>query len=709
MVNRAAPFILALAVPLYAAVAEQQPADAGAAAPAASRSNAAMPVDSPSPAAAAAPAASVASVPIAPEEGASSRQEAKGEPTTAPDIGDERSGNAGPTLLDPSAAGTASPDPLTPPEVATPPPNAPGTPSVTDQRPRQAQIDPVLVLTRVKIGAIERNGRAAEADDAAGLATYYIDTDTLLWTNTDGITQRGHAALHELAKADDWGLDTARLEIPTPPAANARADELADFEIALSRAVLTYARHARGGRIDPRSLSPLFDRKPRVYLPKTVLAGLAAASAPGAYLQGLHPRHRQFGQLRQALLALNTPVTDTRPIVRLPDGPSLKRGDKHPHVALLRKRLNSPAADAANSEIYDEALAAAVESYQKASRLTVDGIVGSGTRDALNGTLPRSKDDQRRLIITNMERWRWMPEDLGRLHVWNNVPEQMARVYDGGQVIFEEKIVVGKPATPTTNFSADMKFVIFNPTWGVPEGIKTNELAPMLRRTTGNDSWFFGGGGGRTASSVLERAGGLKVSIGGRPVNPDTLEWSKIDIRRVSFTQPAGGRNVLGIVKFRFPNKHDIYMHDTPQRHLFNQTQRAFSHGCLRVQNPMRLAEVLLERDKGWSPATVRGHVTRSATHDVTLSTPIPVHVAYFTAVADEHGKLKSYRDIYGVDSRVASALEGRQVRVASAGEQEAEKPTGSRKERRRAKREKRAPTVARTETGNPFTAVFGN
>jgi murein L,D-transpeptidase YcbB/YkuD len=264
-----------------------------------------------------------------------------------------------------------------------------------------------------------------------------------------------------------------------------------------------------------------------------------------------------------------------------------------------------------------------------------------------------------------------------------------------------------------------MKFVIFHPTWGVPSGIKNNELAPHLRRASpvSNDFFsFFDGGGGRSASRVLERFGGLVPTYNGRPVNPDSVDWSRVDINRFSFTQPPGARNVLGVVKFRFPNKHDVYMHDTPERHLFNGASRAFSHGCMRVQNPMRMAEVILDYDRGWSPDRVRSMVdSRSSTTDVTLEKRVQVHIAYFTAIAEDDGKVRYVRDLYGLDSRVASALEGRRVEVAARADQTSkvepssseETPRRSSSRRREAQRRRQPAPPARASNSNPFAGLF--
>jgi L,D-transpeptidase YcbB len=306
-----------------------------------------------------------------------------------------------------------------------------------------------------------------------------------------------------------------------------------------------------------------------------------------------------------------------------------------------------------------------------------------------------------RRLIANMERWRWLPDDLGDFYVWDSVPEQMTRVVDRQQVTFAEKIVVGKPSTPTPLFSANMQFIIFHPSWGVPAGMKVQELWPQLRNTGGG--WFSSY---PLASAVL--AGhGLFVSRGGHPINPDAVDWSKVDIREFDFVQPPGPKNVLGIVKFRFPNKHDVYMHDTPERHLFGGAVRAFSHGCMRVQNPVRLATVLLAHDKGWSAHDVEGYVRRGG--EIALTKPVPVHVTYFTAVVDDAGKVQYFSDIYGLDERLASALEGIRVSLGPAPETATTK--GERAPVRPAARaNSRAPQKAKAlPSADPLTAIFWN
>ena len=202
---------------------------------------------------------------------------------------------------------------------------------------------------------------------------------------------------------------------------------------------------------------------------------------------------------------------------------------------------------------------------------------------SISSTQQAANPAKTRLILLNMERWRWLPNDLGSYYVNVNVPEFMLRVVEDGKIVHTTRVVVGKPDKQTPIFSNEMQEVVFNPFWNVPNSIKTEEIRPFLNEEGG----WFGGGGWNTA--VLERHN-LRVNVGGREVDPSRLDWNRIDIRSLNIYQPPGPDNVLGNVKFVFPNKHDVYMHDTPQKSLFAQTVRAESHGCMRVQNPDELA-----------------------------------------------------------------------------------------------------------------------
>ncbi|MEZ5842366.1 MAG: L,D-transpeptidase family protein [Hyphomicrobiaceae bacterium] len=256
----------------------------------------------------------------------------------------------------------------------------------------------------------------------------------------------------------------------------------------------------------------------------------------------------------------------------------------------------------------------------------------------------RPREQRLATLLRNMEMWRWMPRDLGRYHVIVNIPEFVLRVVRNDTVEHEERIIVGKVQNQTPIFSDEMETVVFHPFWGVPNSIKVKELLPGLVR----------------GSNSLAR-NGLKLQYKGRDVEPSSINWAQTDIRNFHVYQPPGGSNVLGKVKFLFPNSHQVYMHDTPTKHLFASSQRTFSHGCMRVRNPIRFAEVLLAEDKGWSAAKVKAILDSGPqNNNVTLDRKIPVHIAYFTAVVGDDGKVRYLNDVYGHEKVVQMGLDGK-------------------------------------------------
>jgi L,D-transpeptidase YcbB len=249
-----------------------------------------------------------------------------------------------------------------------------------------------------------------------------------------------------------------------------------------------------------------------------------------------------------------------------------------------------------------------------------------------------------RKLLYNMEQWRWMPDNLGDTYVWVNIPEFTLRVVQHGKVVLTERVVTGQPYMQTPMFSAEMESIVFHPSWGVPDSIKVKEVLPTLLRGRGD----------------LERQG-LRIQYRGRDVDPYDVDWSAVDIRNFHVYQPPGRSNALGVVKFLFPNRHQVYMHDTPTKSLFDATQRTFSHGCIRVRNPVRLAEVLLAEDQGWEPNKIAALIKSGPlNNNVPLTKNIPVHITYFTAWVDDTGKLNTRPDVYGHEARIQLGLEGK-------------------------------------------------
>jgi murein L,D-transpeptidase YcbB/YkuD len=305
---------------------------------------------------------------------------------------------------------------------------------------------------------------------------------------------------------------------------------------------------------------------------------------------------------------------------------------------------------------FDEAVLEAVRQFQASKGTRADGMVGSGTRRLLNGGQRQqesvSNPARIRQILANMERWRWLPHDLGPFYVTVNIPEFTLRVVKDSEAIHTARVVVGKRNTQTPVINDEMEEVVFNPYWNVPNSIKNEEIAPYF----GGGGGFFGGG---WDTSVLQRHG-LRLKIGGRIIDPDSVDWSRYDLRNFDLVQPPGPGNVLGRVKFLFPNTHDVYMHDTTQKHLFANAVRAESHGCMRVQNPQLLADAILAHDKGWSQAQVQSAFDAGDDHHVMLDNKIPVYITYFTIRVNDDGSFATFNDLYGHDARIAAALDGR-------------------------------------------------
>lgn len=631
------------------------------------------------PADSAAPSLANAETPALPKdaEPAAAAQPSSGEqPTDA--------ASTGATGAEPEKAGTA----------AAPSPEA-TQPAAAEAAPAAPLVDPVVAEVRTWL-AVSANTAGAHKDDvAAAVSLYGSRSDGPLWVDANGFTANAKSAIDEVGKADDWGLSADAFELPRfnvpTPSTGARAEA----EARLTLELLKYVRHARGGRINLASLSRILDQTPPVKDPNMVLAELAKAPSADSYLRDQHPKHAQFKLLHKALLEarghsgkeaeIDPALTVNLPVTR----EMLKEGVEHPNVALLRKRMKVPAEDGAKETLFDEKLALALKAFQAEKGLAESGELTGATRKALNRDVEalHVPDTGRReqLLVLNMERWRWLPEELGRVHVWNNIPEYTTRVIKGDEVLFQERIIVGLPAWATPVFSETMKTVVFNPSWGMPDGIKTRELAPRLRSAGGGFLFFGGGGGGN-----IIRAYGLDVYRGGRKIDPDSVDWSVADVRAYSFIQPPGGRNPLGRVKFMFPNRHDVYMHDTIERSLFQQSSRALSHGCIRVQDPMRLAEVMLAEGNELDEAGVARAVASGG--EVRLKHPIPVHTTYFTAVVDKDGSVSTFRDLYGHDSRLSAALSGRALPAESVVESAAAQPAASSTQQRKKKKNYQTP-----------------
>jgi L,D-transpeptidase YcbB len=546
------------------------------------------------------------------------------------------------------------PKPAAAPQAAPAPAAAPATAPAAVPQPAPAPVAAPIAPPADPLGLalqqlLAKPGKGDDSDraDAAALSAFYAAHGYApLWVTAAGLTAKASAASAEIAKADDWGLVARDFVLPalageSPPSPQA----LAELEVTLSVAVLKYARYARGGRIlDPATqLSSYLDRKPQLLDPKDVLEKFAAAGEADAYLRGLHPKHPQFEKLRQKLIEMRTAAA-AAPVIHIPDGGHITPGKRDPQVALLRQRLKvelpSKPGVAPDEAFYDDKLKAAVVAFQKEHGMAPDGIVGNTTRAALNDIEVLTPQK----ILANMEELRWLPDDLGELYVWVNIPEFTLRILKSGAVIHTERVITGLPDKQTPVFSETMKMIVFLPRWNVPNSIKVKELYPSLAR----------------GGAYFEHAN-LRLTHNGRPVDPLSVDWSSADIRQFDIYQPPGDGNVLGDLKFAFPNKHDVYMHDTPNKNLFDEASRTFSHGCMRVRNPRRMAEILLAEDKGWDPAKIGDLIANGPeNNEVMLDHKIGVHITYLTAWVDDAGQLQTARDVYGHEQRIKLALAGK-------------------------------------------------
>jgi murein L,D-transpeptidase YcbB/YkuD len=532
----------------------------------------------------------------------------------------------------------------------------PKTPAVAETRP--STTEPIRRAVQSRLSQSFTATSTQKKTEKGALAEYYATPNQkLLWVDETGLTARGKAVIAEIERADDYGLRASDYTLPNmagfETSASDATEKLADAEIAISHAVLDYAHDARGGRIKPSRISRNLDPTLNLPKPMEVIESLSFRSDPAAYLRSFQPQHPQFELLRKKLVELRgggqQAAKPEKPKVKIPAGQTLKLGIADPQVALLRTRLDVPAGD--NPEMYDEALAEAVKRFQAEHNTASDGAVGPGTRRLLNNPSLRDMGSpaQIKKILLNMERWRWLPQDQGSFFVTVNVPEFTLRVVKDDEPIHTSRVVVGKLKTQTPIFSNEMKTVVFGPYWNVPTSIKVGEIRPYVRPTGG---WF--GGGWNT--SVFQRHD-LRVKFGGREVDPASLDWNRVDIRKLHLYQPPGPRNVLGRVKFVFPNKHDVYMHDTPQKHLFAKRVRAESHGCMRVQNPDQLAAVILKHDRSWDDARTLSAFRSGYNQHVGLNRNVPVYITYFTMRVNEDGSITTFGDLYGHDGRMQTAL----------------------------------------------------
>ncbi|QFU15429.1 L,D-transpeptidase family protein [Microvirga thermotolerans] len=455
--------------------------------------------------------------------------------------------------------------------------------------------------------------------DRESLSAFYAQAEQpLAWVRDGAFTPAALAAVARLRAADEDGLDPADYPVPDLRLSrDAAPAQWAEADLKLSAAVIRYARDARGGRVEPSRISPLVT--PRLELPEAgeVLAQVTRATDADAALEAYNPPHAGYRALKAQLAKLRA-SHPTQPSVKVPKGPTLRVGMQDERVPPIRSRLNLAKA-AGDGTVYDERLASAVAAFQKEEGLADDGVLGPETLAALSGPSFARREGE---LIANMERWRWLPSDLGERHIMVNVPEFRLRLVEAGKTVHETRVIVGKEQSQTPIFSENMKYLVINPSWTVPPSILKKEFLPALA----SDPYY------------AEKKGYRIIRRG----------------NRITVQQPPGERNALGYIKFMFPNRHAVYLHDTPNRKLFGAGKRAFSHGCVRVDQPFQLAEEVL--GEKWSEERLRSLIGKGERY-LNLSRPLPVHLTYFTLAVDEKGEVKAFDDLYGIDRKVREAL----------------------------------------------------
>ncbi len=491
--------------------------------------------------------------------------------------------------------------------------------------------------------------KGAVRDDV--LAFYATRSDRPAWVGNDGETSRADIVLAELNSASTHGLDAdyGALEIErTISSTNdregplaGRAAAIADLDVRITTALLTLGRDVALGRTSPSSI----DTRWKAKRTPPDFAALLAAVAEGDeddWLEQLQPQHPEYGRLRHALEALQGQrVKGGWPAVA---PKALAPGARNSDVTTLRARLASsghlPGAPAAGATLYDQDVAAAVKAFQEHHTLKASGTADIATIAAMNVPI-ESRIEQVRL---NMERWRWMPDEFGDRHLFVNIPSYHVIAREQGQDVMDIRVVVGTPEHSTPIFSDEMSTVVFSPYWNIPDTIAEGETVPALMR----DSRYLD----RNNIEVLRA-----TKQGTEHVDPKDVDWDdEGEFKSLMFRQKPGPGNALGNVKFLFPNDYDVYLHDTPADALFSRTGRAFSHGCVRVEEPETLAKYVLRDNAEWTEPRILEAMHAGVEKHVPLRTTIPVHIVYFTATVDENGGLHLLNDVYGYDARQRDA-----------------------------------------------------
>jgi murein L,D-transpeptidase YcbB/YkuD len=475
-----------------------------------------------------------------------------------------------------------------------------------------------------------------------------------IWAGLDGLTRRGHDFLTALCDAESQGLRAQDYDLPLLRDALARAydrklardsipRELSRLELRLTATFLRYGTHLFSGRLDPAAVDSGWFISERRTGADSVLRIALRASTFGEMIRPLVPVREEYGRLVRALgeyrsLAARGGWSD----VPVPSRIRLKPHAVDSLIPHIRRRLlvTGELTDSTTPDPfhYDLALARAVAAFQDRHGLEVDSVIGRSTIEAMNVPV----DMRIGQIELNMERYRWLPDNLGSRHILVNIPDYHLYAYDDGHEVFQMRVVVGKDfENPTPVFADSMSYIVFRPYWNVPPRIVKEEIIPAIR----------------TDTAYLTQHN-YEILQGREVVDPSTIDWPNVDTATFKFhvRQKPGPLNSLGLVKFMFPNQFDVYLHDTPTRSLFQRAGRAASHGCIRVERPEQLAQFALSRNPDWDLRKIRDAMQQEEPQQVGLRQKVPVYIVYFTSFV--HDGVVGFRsDLYGTDQRAIARM----------------------------------------------------
>ncbi len=483
-----------------------------------------------------------------------------------------------------------------------------------------------------------KRGEHLDTADWKALQAFYAERDFKpLWIEGDHPKPLVNTLIDRMTK--DLGTGLTHRDLLTFTGFNVGAsgsEQQAAYELHFTEVFLTYARVLSVGRYQPKKIDKGWSIKARRFDLASFLSRLGVSTDIPVLLDGLEPQRPGYKGLRQAYRHYAA-IAGYGGWSTLPSSmPSLKPGMRHASVPRLRVRLRAEFGDRvgeSDSTHYDADLVAAVKHFQRNNGLEEDGVVGPHTRSILNIPV----EDRMRSILASMERWRWLPRDLGVRYLIVNLPAFELYLYEDGRVVWQTRVVVGDKKHHSPSISSNISVLTVNPKWHVPTKIAAKELIPKQLR---NPDFFQ-----RNGYQILWRDTREEIY-------PDEVDWDYYSNNPEEFPylirQGSGEKNALGQLKFEMPSKHAIYLHDTPSKRYFARTERAFSHGCIRVQNPYKLAGLLLDKnDPEAGRETIRMDIDAEETKSVKLPEKVPVYLGYFTAWVDAEGEVNFRDDIY--------------------------------------------------------------